>query len=67
MYPITTMGKFFGAIVAMVGVGFVALPTGILASGFLEHMREKKRGKDEEIFGFCPHCGEQLLPGEELE
>ena len=44
-----------------------APPTGILASGFLEVMREQRRGRDQDIFGYCPHCGKQLLPGEELE
>jgi len=67
VYPVTQLGKFIGALVAMMGVGFVALPTGILAAGFNEEIREQKRGKDTEMFGFCPHCGKQLLPGEELE
>ncbi|MFT7582633.1 MAG: voltage-gated potassium channel, partial [Myxococcota bacterium] len=65
--PSTDLGKFVGGIICLVGVLFVALPTGILSAGFLETMREKKVGSDSEIFGFCPHCGEQLLPGEELE
>ncbi|MCO4746170.1 MAG: ion transporter [Proteobacteria bacterium] len=67
VYPTSGMGRFVGAIVSMVGVGFVALPTGILAAGFNEEIREQKRGKDADVFGFCPHCGEQLMPGEELE
>jgi len=67
VYPITAAGKFVGSIIILLGVGFVALPTGILSAGFLEHMREKKRGKDAEVFGYCPHCGEQLIPTEELE
>ncbi|TNE84266.1 MAG: ion transporter [Deltaproteobacteria bacterium] len=67
VYPVTSMGRFVGAIVSMVGVGFVALPTGILAAGFNEEIREQKRGKDAETFGYCPHCGEKLIPGEELD
>ncbi len=65
--PVTGMGKVVGAVVCMLGVLLVALPTGILASGFLEEMREQRRGKDAEVFGFCPHCGKQLIPGEELD
>ena len=65
--PITPIGKLFGAVVCMIGVLMVALPTGILASGFLEEMREQRRGRDQDIFGYCPHCGKQLIPGEELE
>ena len=40
----------------------VALPTGILASGFAEEIRERKGEGGESIFGFCPHCGEKLNP-----
>lgn len=32
--PITTGGKLFGAMITVIGVGMVALPTGILASGY---------------------------------
>ncbi len=67
VYPTSGMGRLVGGMVSMVGVLFIALPTGILAAGFNEEMREQKRGKDIETFGFCPHCGEQLIPGEELE
>lgn len=65
--PITGLGRFIGALICMLGVGMVALPTGIIAAGFHEHMREMKLGKDHEIFGYCPHCGRKLLPTEELE
>ncbi len=65
--PSTGVGQFVGAIICVLGVMMVALPTGILASGFAEEIREQRRGKDSDIFGFCPHCGEQLIPGEELE
>lgn len=65
--PITGLGKVVGAIVCMVGVLLVAIPTGILASGFAEEIREQRRGKDAEVFGYCPHCGEKLLPWEEIE
>ncbi len=37
--PVTVGGKIFGALVTVVGVGMVALPTGILASGFAQQLR----------------------------
>ncbi|NOX67763.1 MAG: ion transporter [Gammaproteobacteria bacterium] len=37
--PITAGGKVFGALITVVGVGMVALPTGILASGFAQQLR----------------------------
>lgn len=36
VYPITPAGKLLGAIIAVIGVGLVALPASILASGYLE-------------------------------
>ncbi|MFQ5982343.1 MAG: ion transporter, partial [Woeseiaceae bacterium] len=37
--PITTGGKIFGAIITVLGIGMVALPTGILASGYSTQSR----------------------------
>ena len=37
--PVTVGGKVFGAIITVVGLGMVALPTGILASGFAQQLR----------------------------
>ena len=59
--PITIAGKFAGAIVSVLGVLMVALPTGILASGFAEEIREQRGNDDGNRFKFCPHCGESLL------
>ena len=43
--PMTPMGRFFGAITAFVGVGFFAMPAGIISSGFVEAMMDEKRSK----------------------
>ncbi len=37
--PITVGGKVFGALITVVGIGMVALPTGILASGYAQQLR----------------------------
>lgn len=37
--PITVGGKVFGALITVVGLGMVALPTGILASGFAQQLK----------------------------
>lgn len=37
--PITAGGKVFGALITVIGVGMVALPTGILASGYAQQLR----------------------------
>ena len=46
VYPVTELGKFIGGIVALSGVGFVALPTGILAAGFNEDERRGILGRN---------------------
>ncbi len=56
VYPVTTVGRLFGGIVAILGLGLVALPTGIIASGFAEEV-ERKRMKPRNV---CPHCGKDI-------
>ena len=41
--PITTMGRLFGGVIGIVSVGMVALPAGILASGFNEALHRRRR------------------------
>jgi len=36
IYPITPIGRFLGAIIALLGIGMVAVPTSILSAGFME-------------------------------
>ncbi len=39
--PITTGGRIFGALITVLGLGMVALPTGILASAYTEQLRRR--------------------------
>ena len=43
VFPVTPLGKVIAAVVAMAGVGVVALPTGILAAGFREAIERDRR------------------------
>lgn len=46
IYPVTMLGKVFGIFIAFLGVGMVAIPTGIISAGFVEQYSEiKKRSK----------------------
>jgi voltage-gated potassium channel len=47
VYPITSLGKVIAGIIAFLGIGLFALPTGILASGFSEEL-QKRRGRRKE-------------------
>jgi voltage-gated potassium channel len=40
--PITPWGKFFGGLVGLIGVGMVALPAAIMASGFAENLNQRR-------------------------
>jgi len=57
VYPVTSLGKFIGALVALVGIAVYALPAGILASGFAEEVARKK---EKERIRKCPHCGKNI-------
>lgn len=52
MYPVTVLGKIFGSIIAILGIGMFALPTGILGAGFVEELQRSKQPDQR-----CPHCG----------
>ncbi len=41
--PISAMGRFFAGIVALVGIAMMALPAGIMASGFSTVMRRREK------------------------
>lgn len=43
IYPITTMGQIFGIIITFLGVGMVAIPTGIISAGFVDQYTSLKR------------------------
>ena len=54
IYPITPLGRFLGAIIAILGIGVVAVPTSILSAGFMETLNkqiaeaeEAEKAKDE--------------------
>jgi len=55
IYPITTFGKIAGSIISVIGIGLFVLPAGILATGFLEELQEKKQKPK-----ICPHCGKEI-------
>lgn len=43
IYPITTLGKIFGILITFLGVGMVAIPTGIISAGFVDQYSRLKR------------------------
>lgn len=61
VYPVTITGKILSGVIALLGIGLVALPTGIISSGFMEeitvNMNRDNKPKEK---CFCPYCGEKL-------
>lgn len=55
IYPVTVVGKLCAGVIAILGIGMFALPTGILGAGFVEEIGKRKQGPAK-----CPHCGEEL-------
>ena len=43
IYPITMWGKIFGIFITFLGVGMVAIPTGIISAGFVDQYTRIKR------------------------
>ena len=43
IYPVTTMGKVFSIFITFLGVGMVAIPTGIISAGFVDQYTRIKR------------------------
>lgn len=45
IYPVTTAGRLLGTLIAFLGVGAVAVPTGIISAGFIEQYSEVKEAE----------------------
>lgn len=63
IYPITTLGKAFSIIITFLGVGMVAIPTGIISAGFVDQYTRVKRmsdyGNEEDIHFIKIHITER--------
>ncbi len=47
IYPITPLGRFLGAVIAILGIGVVAVPTSILSAGFMETLEKEMSAQNE--------------------
>ena len=60
IYPITPLGKILSAIIALIGIGFVALPTGIISSAFVKKIQGQKSETVNRRICKCPNCGTEF-------
>lgn len=45
IYPVTTLGRIAASVIAIAGIGVVALPAGVFASAFSDELRERQLQK----------------------
>jgi len=62
LYPITLLGRILNTVISILGIGLIAVPTGIISAGFMEEMEELAMEKEEKKKDkqYCPHCGNHL-------
>ncbi len=70
VFPVTGLGRLLSGIIAVLGIGLVALPTAIISSGFVEALARNKQEEGDEkasdtdtgsgAVRVCPHCGKPL-------
>ena len=41
IYPVTVIGKVIASIVAIIGIGLIAIPTGLISATYVELLKEK--------------------------
>lgn len=46
VYPVTAVGKFFASVISLVGIGIIAIPTGIIAAGFTEAISKEQKAEE---------------------
>ncbi len=49
VFPVTSAGKVFGSVIIILGIGTVALPSGILASAFTEFSRRNQQKYEDKL------------------
>ena len=56
--PVTPIGQALGGLVAFIGICALALPVGILSSGYIDELNNRKKARA--AHGTCPTCGQAL-------
>ena len=56
LFPVTPVGRMLGGLLGFLGVVMIALPIGVLGSGFVEEV-ERRKSAAAPLSPLCPHCG----------
>lgn len=57
IYPVTPGGRILSSVIAILGIGLVAVPTGIISAGFMEEIEGEQ---EDDPKCFCPYCGHKI-------
>lgn len=60
VYPVTGLGRAFGALTALFGVALFALPAGLIGAGFMEEIDRQREEAEHRKKIICPHCGRDI-------
>jgi voltage-gated potassium channel len=60
MVPVTPAGRVLGGIISVIGIGTVALFSGLITAGYLNQLRARRAPHREGDELICPHCGGAL-------
>jgi voltage-gated potassium channel len=65
MVPETTAGKTLGGIISVVGIGTLALFSGLITASFLDQLKLRRESARQHrlvdaSLPFCPHCGRPM-------
>ena len=67
MVPITPLGKLVGGLIAVIGLGMVALPAGLLASGFSAQLHQRQREFEAEVGRVLAHGAISPAEGDRIK
>ena len=72
VYPITPLGRTLSCIISLIGIGMIALPTGIISSSFMQVIQKKKdiilaRKQGEDVSQDESEDSDQELTNEEAQ
>ena len=48
-YPVTTLGRIIGAVISVLGICLIAIPTGIISSGLVEQLKNRGGADSSDI------------------
>ena len=60
VYPITPVGKILASVISLVGIGIIAIPTGIIAAGFSEVISKEHQAEENEKQPFSEDAVDKL-------